>query len=353
MTHTGGFAASNDGPQSWASMSPGVSLHCPLLTNFRDSLLVKGALLEQFVEADSDEERILAEVKHKFASLFPRRDNRSSEQKTEAWAQADRVELFLTLAIPKNLLYTVLQYRLLVAEKVGVKNIMCLNKLFQHLTANVNLRDYSSWSPEIESNLRFILIDIVRETQGEQLMKQLARRFLHKVTRQLLSAGLISCVLFMLPYVLLRASYFFSPMWSILVPIWVCLAAGLFGAYFSRLLYIQKTYTKLSYDELTSSLDPFAVLLRGSIGLCGAGLLFFLLLSGLLSGFVHGSLVPQATIHLEPPTDTASHNLALLFVWSFFAGFSERLVPNILATTERGLVSAESTNGHDVPWTKA
>ena len=323
--------------QSWASLSAKAPSHCPLLANFRDSLIVKGALLEELVGFGSEEERILGEVKDELAN-FASDDDGSEGWKTKAWAKARRLESLLTLAIPTSYLYPELQYRLAMAENAGVKNVMCLNKRFQQLTASVNLRDVATWSPEVQSDLRFLLLGIVEETQRERIRKHLSQIFLKETTRQLLAGGLVSCLLFMLPYLILRAG-FTAPIWSVVLPMWTCLAAGLFGAYFSRLLYIQKMYTKLGYEELLSSKDTLAVLLRGSIGVCGAALLFFLSLSGV----VQGSFIPQATIDLRPDlSEIASKNLALLFVWGFFAGFSERLVPNILATTERSLTTADS-----------
>lgn len=329
---------SNDAAnQGWASLSPGPLPHCPLITNFRNSLLAKGALLEEMAKAGSNEARILADVKRDIAVFPLDGDGKTLDWKPKAWEELSRMELFLMLTVPAKHLYTELAYRLSIAEKVGVKNIICLNKMVQQLTANVNLRDESTWPPEAANNLRFLLIDVVKETQREQIRKHLSRVFLKEVTRQLLIAGLISLGLFLLPYLLFRAGIFGSSVWSDVVPIWTCLSAGLFGAYFSRLLYLQKTYMTLSYEELISSRDTLAILLRGSIGACGAALVFFLLLSGVVTG----TFIPHQTIELNPPTDAASKDLALLFVWGFFAGFSERLVPNILTSTEQHLVSTE------------
>jgi len=342
MSNVFDFAtSSNDGPkQGWTNLGIRAPLHCLLLENFRDALLVKGALLEELVKPGSDEARILSEVKREITTFAPEADDQSLDSKTKAWAEFCRMELFLMLAVPISHLYPEVQYRLSVAEKLGVKDTQCLNKMLQQLTANANLRDEAGWSKEVETNLRFLLIDTVKEIQREQVRRHLSKIYLKHMTKQLLIAGLSSCALFVLPWLLLRLNVFVNPKWSVAIPIWTCLAAGLFGAYFSRLIYIQKAFTTLSYDELISSRDTVAIVLRGSIGLCGAALLFFLLLSGIVEG---GSFIPKATIELKPPTDIASKDLALLFVWGFFAGFSERLVPNILAKTERGLGSAERT----------
>jgi len=114
-----------------------------------------------------------------------------------------------------------------------------------------------------------------------------------------------------------------------------------------------------------------SLFLRGAVGICGAVVVFFFLRSGL----VGGGLFPDfnlfgfdyngysAYIPHSPPNQTAaqmipnlrdpntmytiepSQSLALLAMWSFIAGFSERLVPTILSKTEASFSDAASGVG--------
>jgi hypothetical protein len=126
------------------------------------------------------------------------------------------------------------------------------------------------------------------------------------------------------------------------------LTAGLFGALFSRLLYLQSNWNVLSIGGLKDARDIWSIFLRGCVGMTGAVIVSFFLQSGIIAGglFPDFSQIgmeeklyplvdkdPNGTLnslHIIYP----SKSLALLVVWSFLAGFSERLVPSILQETE-------------------
>jgi hypothetical protein len=124
------------------------------------------------------------------------------------------------------------------------------------------------------------------------------------------------------------------------------------------LLYIQKYSSSIGYDELVSTKEMVAIILRGSIGVCGAALLYFFLHSGIITGslvptidkisveFIQPAVLAKSlnasgveAPFLYPRLLVANKDLALLIIWGFLAGFSERLLPSILATTESRLAS--------------
>jgi hypothetical protein len=108
-----------------------------------------------------------------------------------------------------------------------------------------------------------------------------------------------------------------------------------------------------------------SLFLRGAVGICGALVVFFFLRSGV----IQGSVFPDFTrlgfdyidysaflgqIKASPdqmPNPAVMHtiepsaSLALLAMWSFIAGFSERLVPTILSNTEASFSNAASGAG--------
>ena len=78
--------------------------------------------------------------------------------------------------------------------------------------------------------------------------------------------------------------------------------------------------------------------------MCGALILYYFLVSGLIDGsvFPHIEKLGINLVVVEPPGvhmafATPSKDFALLTVWCFLAGFSELLVPSLLAKTESQL----------------
>jgi hypothetical protein len=122
---------------------------------------------------------------------------------------------------------------------------------------------------------------------------------------------------------------------------------------------LQKQWADMALDELFNAQSYHYIILRAGVGVLGSLVVYFFLQSGL----VEGSVFPKfndlsvnimqlggpravkwpATIMLP------SVSLALLIMWSFIAGFSESLVPTVLASTERqfgGAVNVPPPGGH-------
>ncbi len=156
-------------------------------------------------------------------------------------------------------------------------------------------------------------------------------------------------LLFMLPYLALyynlwRTEPVKISSWAWL-PIYSVATTGLFGALFSRLLYLQSNWDALSIGGLKDAREFASIILRACVGMIGAVIVFFFLKSGVIGG---GLFPDFSQIGVEefifPDKSTAeptsfrlyypSKSWALLVVWSFLAGFSERLVPSILRDTE-------------------
>jgi hypothetical protein len=123
---------------------------------------------------------------------------------------------------------------------------------------------------------------------------------------------------------------------------WICFGCGLLGGFVS----IQQRLKKLADEELELLAESwFQILLIPVYG----GIFSLVLYVGFLSEIVKGPLFPHFAIpaFTEPmPTTedvirflattypTSGQDLAKLLFWSFFSGFSERFVPQILAKAD-------------------
>jgi hypothetical protein len=128
------------------------------------------------------------------------------------------------------------------------------------------------------------------------------------------------------------------------------LVAGLLGAFFSRLITVQRDGASMTLDEVFLHRELSYTLLRAGVGVCDALVVYFVLKSGLVDGALFPKFDKLAMEWVHVPDGTVpmafvvpSKDLALLTVWCFLAGFSEVLVPSMLAGTERQLSEASAS----------
>lgn len=121
----------------------------------------------------------------------------------------------------------------------------------------------------------------------------------------------------------------------------IALVTGLLGSTFFMLIQLQE---RLSEGSLTDARDMWTmpmIILRCIVGVGAAAILYFFFKSGLMDGSLWPKLHTQGFEVVQPVgKDTKpiyyvpNRDLALLIVWSFIAGYSQTLVPNLLLSTE-------------------
>jgi hypothetical protein len=128
--------------------------------------------------------------------------------------------------------------------------------------------------------------------------------------------------------------------------------AGSTGAVVNNYFRLAKISTNPS--ALGPALDNKVVIIQFYVSLLIAGILGFVMYGLCVSGLLQGALFPKftqtgaaytsVTSFLDTLAPETNLDTAKALIWAFIAGFSERLIPNIL---DRLVAQAERTRGSD------
>ena len=323
-----------------------------LLTYSLSMIDVRTKLLEPTVETDPTKQVVLKAIRDgldRFQEKFavPYRGWRE-----DAWNEVYRLERLTVLIEPAGNLIDEIKRRLDEADAEKVPSAARLRRAFE--TVSPDAVDTRKSPPELkpggEALLRSHLLDVLEEIQWFLRKKYTARRKQSKAASRILRFAVVSLMLFLLPYMMAfwfsySEQHEFIRKWSGIC-VFTAMTAGMFGACFSRLHYLQSKWDTLSLDELNSAGEWIQIGLRVFVGMMGAILMLFFLHSDIVSSTLTPDFSKIGLIHHKAgggenaiPLELVFPNpqLALLIVWSFIAGFSERLVPSFLAKTEASL----------------
>jgi hypothetical protein len=335
-----------------------------MLGLFLSMLNVRARSIEPNIGPDPYLNSVLEEVKTGISKL--QATGAGGVADATAWNEAYRLERLLALIEPSATLSLDLDRRLneAVANKLPSIERLRLDVTAAKSSAYDDSKQPPVLNPGGDGKLRCALINLLEEIHWDDQRKFYVTPILKTAVHRIVLLDLLAFVAVVMPYAWIFLRSFqhhvdLSVFWAAL-PLYTVITAGAFGAYFSRLIAILQNGDNLSIRGLQTMKMWSSLFLRGAVGMCGAVVVFFFLRSGLVGGglfpdftkfgFDYQDYSATAQLIVKPGPDTMhtiepSQSLALLAMWSFIAGFSERLVPTILSKTEESFSNAASGVG--------
>jgi hypothetical protein len=262
--------------------------------------------------------------------------------------KADMAARWRSVYLYEQLFGQVMPIDRLIAE--GDRRLFEANALKIQSTDDIGARwsEKKKENPINEPRLRAIYSTLLGDLQWFYNNRALVRRMRGEIVGPMVWRTLITFLLCVLPFlfVVLGQAGGLDPLAKVpaefktaLVCGYLAIVFGALGPIFSRLIRFETRQSLIDYDEAMSTFVGRSLNLRQVVGAIGALVLFFAIFGDLIGG----KLFPNIA-ELLKVADWISEDLAKLIVWSFLAGFSERLVPDFLARTEATAATASQPN---------
>ena len=200
---------------------------------------------------------------------------------------------------------------------------------------------------DADRDRRAILAAALDDLQWQYQKNILVRTALWSSAWHLLLFGVVTGILVALPFFFFiferwTGLHLFSNLMSLFpnYGLYTAMSFGLLGAFFSRLISLKFTTEGLTLEDAENRFSWASLSIRGSVGILGALIFYFLMRTGIISGIAPNfedlsfKRVLMTSVLTDATVLIPSKAWALLVMWSFIAGFSEKLVPDSLSKVE-------------------